>query len=159
MSGLEAIGIAGGLIQIADLGANLSIRLFTFYRQMKTVNKSVQNLSCDVALTSTIMRQLAENLRRDEQEEEKARVCSREAFQTAEEILGQCRGVFGEIERTIERSESESGKRCWRDFIGKAKNVLLLEPDFNVLMGNLERLKSSMLLLLNVIMYGGQVRG
>lgn len=155
---LEAVGTAAGFIQIADLGATLSIRIFTFYRQMKTVNKSIQNLSSDVALTSTIMRQLAENLERDEQEEKTKRVCSREALQTAEEIQDQCRGVFEEIQRTIERSESESGKRCWRDFIGKAKNVLLLEPEFNVLMGNLERLKSSMLLLLNVIMYAGQVR-
>lgn len=56
MSGVEILGIVANLIQIADAGANLSIRLFTFYRQMKAVNKSIQNLSSDVALISTIMR-------------------------------------------------------------------------------------------------------
>lgn len=155
MSGLESLGIAASLIQIADAGANLSIRLFTFYRQIKTVNKSIQNLSSDVALTSTIMRQLAENLHRDEQEE--TRLCSEEAFQTAEDILGQCRSVFKEIEGAIERSEPESGKSRLRDITGRVKNALM-EPDFNILMGDLERLKSSMLLLLHVIMYAGQVR-
>lgn len=32
------------------------------------------------------------------------------------------------------------------------------EPDYNALIENLERLKSNMLLLLNVIMYAGQIR-
>lgn len=92
MPGLETLGIVASLIQIADAGANLSVRLFTFYRQMKAVDKSIQNTSSDVSLTSTIMRQLAENLRRDEQGEE--RLCSSEAFQTAQEMLNQCRVCF-----------------------------------------------------------------
>jgi hypothetical protein len=160
MSGLETLGIVASLIQIADAGANLSVRLFTFCRQVKTVNKSIQNISSDVSLTSTIMRQLAENLRRDEQGEE--RLCSSEAFQTAQEMLNQCLYVFEEIETTIKppvpKPESEgSGRWRLKSAAERAGNALL-EPYFNALIGNLERLKSNMLLLLNVIMYAGQIR-
>lgn len=62
MSGLEAIGAAASIIQIADLGTKLSIKLFTLYLQYKNANQSIQSLSSDVALTCAILRELGKNL-------------------------------------------------------------------------------------------------
>jgi hypothetical protein len=32
MSGLEALGVAASIIQVADLGTKLSVKLFSFYK-------------------------------------------------------------------------------------------------------------------------------
>lgn len=63
MSGLEALGIAASIIQVADLGTKLSVKLFSFYRELKGANESIQNLSSDVAITSATLRELGESLK------------------------------------------------------------------------------------------------
>ena len=49
---LEAIGIAASIIQVAELDTKLSVKLFSFYRELKGANKFIQDLSSDVAITS-----------------------------------------------------------------------------------------------------------
>lgn len=83
MSGLEILGIAASILQIADLGATVSVKLCTFYRQLKSADQSAQSLSSEVALTCSILRQLGENLKQDEQ----TRLYSAQAFDTAQEVL------------------------------------------------------------------------
>lgn len=152
MSGLEAIGIAASIIQIADLGTKLSVKLFTFYRQIQNVNQSIQSLSSDVALTCAILRELGESLKEDEQ----SKLCSPEAHLTAQQVLKQCEDVLRQIQEMINASGC-SGKSRWQQATTKLKNVLN-EPKVGLLKGSLERLKSTMLLLLNVIMFASQVR-
>lgn len=151
MSGLEAVGIAASIIQIADLGTKLSVKLFTFYRKLQNVNQSIQSLSSDVALTCAILRELGESLKQDEQ----SKLCSPEAYRTAQHVLKQCEGVLQQIQKMMNESGS-SGKTRWQQATSRLKNVLN-EPNVDLLRGNLERLKSTMLLLLNVIMYAGQI--
>lgn len=152
MSGLEAVGITAGIIQIADLGTKLSVKLFTSYRRMKNASQSIQNLSSDVALTCAILRELGENLESDEQ----SKLCSDEAFRTARHILTQCEEVVRQIQDMIKHADLPKKSRL-QQAADSFRNVLL-EPDLDPLKQNLERLKSTMLLLLNVIMYAGQVR-
>ncbi|KAL1846518.1 hypothetical protein Plec18170_009097 [Paecilomyces lecythidis] len=155
MSGLEIVGIAASIIQIADLGAKLSVKLCEFYRQIKSANQSIQSLSSDVALTCNILRELGENLKQDEE----TKLCSTGAFDTAQEVLKECESVFTQIRDTIEAQAQEQDparNRFYRAF--RKDSIALIERDLNTLRGNLDRLRSTMLLLLNVIMYAGQVR-
>ena len=152
MSGLEAVGIAASIIQVADLGTKLSVKLFTFYRQVQNANQAIQSLSSDVALTCAILRELGESLKDDEH----IKICSAEAHRTAQHVLNQCEGVLKEIRQMIDDSIRPAGSR-WQQAASKIRNVLN-EPNVDLLKGNLERLKSTMLLLLNVIMYAGQIR-
>ncbi|GAD97034.1 hypothetical protein NFIA_049990 [Paecilomyces variotii No. 5] len=155
MSGLEIIGIAASIIQIADLGAKLSVKLCEFYRQIKVANQSLQSLSSDVALTCNILRDLGENLKQDEE----TQLWSSGAFRTAQEVLKECELVFTHIRNTIEAQVQEqdpSRNRFSRAF--RKVGIALIERDLDMLKGNLDRLRSTMLLLLNVIMYAGQVR-
>lgn len=62
MFGLEVVGIAARIIQIADLGTKLSVKLFSFYRQVQNVNRAIQHPSSDVALTCEILRELGNSL-------------------------------------------------------------------------------------------------
>lgn len=152
MSGLEAIGIAASIIQLADLGTKLSVKLFTFYRQVENANQAIQSLSSDVALTCAILRELGESL----QEDEHSKLCSAEAYRTAQHVLNQCEEVLKKIRQMIDDSVC-SAKSRWQQAASKIRNVLN-EPNVDLLKDNLERLKSTMLLLLNVIMYAGQIR-
>ncbi|KAF7113938.1 hypothetical protein CNMCM5793_006121 [Aspergillus hiratsukae] len=153
MSGLEILGIAASILQIADLGATVSVKLCTFYRQLKAADQSAQSLSSEVALTCSILRQLGENLRQDET----TRLYSAQAFQTAQEVLRECEKVFRRISAAVDESRSDVTKNAIQR-AARRLGFVLMERELDVLRGNLERLKSTMLLLLNVIMYAGQVR-
>ncbi|KAJ9301502.1 hypothetical protein DTO271G3_1637 [Paecilomyces variotii] len=152
MSGLEAIGVAASIIQVADLGTKLSVRLFSLYRRFKDADQSLRDLSSDVALTCAILRELGESIEKDEQ----SKLCSEEAFCTLKSILGQCREVLEQIQNMIDYRNNPQ-KTPLQRVTEKFRNVLL-EPKLDPLKVNLERLKSTMLLLLNVIMYAGQIR-
>jgi hypothetical protein len=152
MSGLEALGIAASIIQVADLGAKLSVRLFSFYHRYKNADQSIQNLSSDVALTCAILRELGEIVEKDEQ----AQLCSEEAFRTLQAILGQARDVLEQIKSMI--SYSDHPRKTPLQQVTQKLRTILREPNLDPLKGNLERLKSTMLLLLNVIMYASQIR-
>ncbi|CAI7595015.1 unnamed protein product [Penicillium crustosum] len=152
MSGLEALGIAASIIQVADLGTKLSVKLFSFYRELKGANESIQNLSSDVAITSAILRELGESLKEDEQ----AKLYSKTAFETLRDVLIQCEDVLKQI-RAMTKYNDCSEKTRLQQITERFRQVLL-EPSLDPLKANLKRLKSTMLLLLNVIMYAGQIR-
>ncbi|KAJ5094448.1 hypothetical protein N7456_010309 [Penicillium angulare] len=152
MSGLEALGVAASIIQVADLGATLSVKLFSFYQRFKSSNDSIQLLSTEIALVSAILRELGDNLKK----EDAAKLCSAEAFRTLNQVLDQSRGILTEIKKLIDDNDQSASGRFQR-ITGKFR-IALLEPDLDRLKGSLERLKSTMLLLLNVISYAVQIR-
>ncbi|CAG8903688.1 unnamed protein product [Penicillium egyptiacum] len=153
MSGLEVVGVIASIIQIADLGAKLSVKLCTFYKTVKVINKSIQELSSDVSLTCSILNELGKTLEQDDQ----TKLCSKQAFSTAQEVLQQCKSVFEEIDTAIEKHSQENEKgRLVRQ--ARKITIAFLGPDLDVLKSNLERLKSTTLLMLHVIMYAGQLR-
>lgn len=153
MSGLEAIGIAASIIQVAELGTKLAVKLCTFYRQVKESNESIQNLSSDVSLTCSILHQLGDSLNEDAE----TRLYSAQAFLTAQEVLEECRRVFDKIDHAVEEQRRDNTKnrvaRVTRKF-----GLALMERDLDAMRTNLERLKSTVLLMLNVIIYAGQIR-
>lgn len=83
MSRLEALGIAASIIQIADIGTKISVKLFSFYRQIKNADQAIQSLSSDVALTCALLRELGETLRTDDQ----SKLYSKEAFQGSRGVI------------------------------------------------------------------------
>lgn len=160
MSGLEVLGVAASIIQIADLGARVSIKLSTFYHKVKQANDNIHNLSTDVALTCTVLKQLGDNLQQDGN----VKLYSPDAFSVAKDIMGECDKVFRQIESAMEDDNStapSANTSAVKYHVRKAARKLhfvFLEPQLSVLQSNLDRLKSTMLLMLNVIIYAGQVR-
>lgn len=69
MSGIEIVGLAASLIQIADIGGKLSVKLFTFTGKVKNANKSIDALSQDIAATGAVLKQLGETLSKDKTSE------------------------------------------------------------------------------------------
>ncbi|CRG92736.1 Deneddylase [Talaromyces islandicus] len=157
MSGLEAVGIVSSIVQIADLGARVALKLCTFCHQVKQAESNIQNLSKDVSLTCSVLRQLGENMRRDDQ----ILLYSQNAFETAQEILDECDRVFREIESAMDRDLSTFASTEFKNpflKLSRKLNFVLKEPHLNLLRTNLDRLKDTMLLMLNVIIYMSQLR-
>jgi hypothetical protein len=154
MSGIEVIGIVASVIQIADLGSRLSVKLWTFSRKVKHADQSIKDISNDVALTCDVLRELGDNLKQDEQ----SKLCSTNAVNTAEGIIQECMKVFRALEGVLDGNfAAELTSSVVKKIPGRFKYPFW-EPQIELMRSNLERLKSTLLLMLNVIIYAGQLR-
>ncbi|OQD62988.1 hypothetical protein PENPOL_c010G03014 [Penicillium polonicum] len=112
------------------------------YVRIQNVNQSIQSLSSDVPLTCATLRELGESLK----DGHHVKLGSAEAYPTAQHVLRQCEEVLEQIQTMIKESDC-SGKSRWKKATSKLWSVLN-EPNVIFLRGNLERLKSTMLLWL-----------
>lgn len=150
MSGLEAIGIVASVVQIADIGCRLSVKLCTFGHKIKHADQNISNISNDVALTCNVLRELGDNFKKDEQ----TKLCNNNAIAAAEKVIAECKKVFTDLESAL---DGDSGKGVLKR-LGRGIKFSLVEPQIELLRSNLERLKSTLLLMLNVIIYAEQLR-
>ncbi|KAJ6037383.1 hypothetical protein N7540_001662 [Penicillium herquei] len=152
MSGLEVVGTVASILQIVELGTKLSLKLSAFYRAAKAANESMKGLSSDVTLTCTILKELAKVLDQDKD----VKAASNSAFETAQKVIDECKLVFEDIRLVIERQERESEQSRLLRTAHKITTAFR-GPDLETLKVNLDRLKSTVLLMLNVMIYAGQV--
>lgn len=161
---MAELGIIASVAHIADVGLRLSIKLYTFGEIVASADRSVLSISKDVSLTSGVLKELGHLLDKDRE----ARTFSENAVQTADGVVKECLEVFREMEDILvkkmpglAKGDGKGGGRT------KRAAVLLerlkwgyLQPKLQLLRSNLDRLKSTLLLLmLNVITYARQVSG
>lgn len=151
MSGVEILGIAAGVLQIAELGGRLSVKLYTFGRKIKNADKNIDSISQEIAATGAVLQQLGNTLKKDDQR----KLCSDEALTTARKLVADCYKVFSELEDSLDgRSSSSKLVSNWKHRL----KYPFLEPQIDLLLSNLERLKSSLLVMLNVLVLAGQIK-
>ncbi|EXJ76440.1 uncharacterized protein A1O5_00948 [Cladophialophora psammophila CBS 110553] len=151
MSGLEIVGLAASVIQIAELGGKLSVRLFTFSRKIKNAHQSIDSISQDIAATGAVLAQLGNELRK----EDNLRLRSPAALATTENLVDSCNKLFTELNEAID--EGGNGHKLIVEF-KKRLRFPFLEPQIELLRSNLERLKTSLLVILNVLILAEQLR-
>jgi hypothetical protein len=153
MSGIEILGVAASVLQIADLGGKLSVRLFTFSRKIKNADKSIDTVSRDIAATGAVLQQLGSELQKDK----KLRCCSNKAVETTEKLIMDCKTIFQELNDALEGVQKESnGRKIILGWQGRIKWPFV-EANVEQLRLNLESLKSSLLVMLNVLILAGQI--
>ncbi|KAL3443297.1 hypothetical protein BJX65DRAFT_311977 [Aspergillus insuetus] len=118
------------------------------WNRVKNMSLAAAVLLRDVALTCNVMRQRGESLGEDND----ARLCSAEAFQTAREVLAECQGVFKTVDDAITPFGEATMFHWLRHRVSQRAAKARRDPQLVVLGSSLERLKSTMLLMLNVIM-------
>lgn len=151
MSGIEIVSIAASVLQLADLGGRLSVKLFTFSRKIKNADKSIASISAEIAQTGSILQQLGNELNKDD----KLRLCSAEAVATAKVLVDECYKIFDELNDSLDaRLPKNKVVAAWKQKL----NFPLIEPQVDLLRTNLERLKSSLLVMLNVLIFAEQLR-
>ncbi len=163
---MAELGIIASVVQIADVGLRLSIKLYTFGEIVASADRSVISISKDVSLTSGVLKELGQILDKDKE----TRTFSENAVQTADGVVKECLGVFREMENILVKKMPSLATGDGRDGKGgertKRAMVMLerlkwgyLQPKLELLRSNLDRLKSTLLLMLNVITYARQVSG
>lgn len=168
---MAEIGLVASVIQIADTGIKLSITLYTFAETVLTADKSIKEIASDVSLTSSVLEELGQNLKKDQ----KSRLCSDNAVRTAEGIVKECGIIFKQINETLQttlnkikppagggkgKGKGKDGAQGGRTMAVAALERLkwpFLQPKMQLLRSNLDRLKSTLVLMLNVITYARKV--
>jgi hypothetical protein len=168
MSGIEILGIAASVIQIADAGARLSQKLFVFTRKVKSADRTIQDISNEIAATGAALRELGEALSEDKY----ATLGSRHSIDQTSQIVADCWKVFSDINESIGGDKIVKGTEASNE---KSSNVIakfnkpsftfkqrfmfpFIEPQINMLRTKLESLKSSLVLMLQVLLLAEQVR-
>jgi len=154
MSGMELVGLAASVIQIADLGGRLSVTLFTFTRKVKNANKNIDALCQELAGTGAVLRQLAETLSNDEH----LHLCSQEAITTATALAEGTKKAFVKLQAFVTDDGSTGCQNRPAFSLKQRIKFPFLEPHIDQLRANLERLKSSLRVILNVLIFAELLR-
>lgn len=154
---LAAIGIVASVAQLADYGFKLSVKLFTFSQAVLTADASIKGISNDVSLTSTVLQELGHIIKADE-----LRVVSTGAIEATRQTVKECMKVFEQLNDALDKSLGNLGERGE----GKVKRGTIAierlkwpfkQPKMELLRSNLERLKASLALMLQVLSYATDV--
>lgn len=154
---MAELALVASIVQIADVGCRLSLRLYTFGETVASADRSILGISKDVSLTCTVLQELGTVIKGDS-----ARICSNNATQTAEKVVQECSNVFEEMDGLLLRKVPKlvDGNT---DKQGRAGRILerlrwpTIKGKVELLNLNLDRLKSTLTLMLNVIIYAQQM--
>ena len=151
---MAELAAVASIIQIADVGFRLSVRLYQFAETVANADKAIHFTSKDVALTSSVLKEVGEVLRNDQS----FRTYSSEAVKTATAIVTECSNVFQDMDKILaDRVPGISSRSAGR---GSRASMTLerfkwpyWQPKIQLLRSNLDRLRSTLSVMLNVIIY------
>ena len=142
---MAEIGIVASVIQLAGAGFKLSVGLYAFAETVSSADKDIKHIAKEVSLTSAVLNELGDSLRDDSQKS----IISDNAIRTAGDIVRECSTIFSDINIALEKG---AGKGTGKFSLGKLKWPFL-QPKMDLLRSNLERLKSTLILMLHVLAY------
>lgn len=150
---MAELGLIAAVVQVVDVGIRLSEKLYTFGQTVASADESILFISKDISHTCSILRTIEHSLKRDC----KAELYSRNAVSTAETIVKECLAIFREMDSALSKKITRIG------LDGNSSRVAItalerlrwpfLKPKMMLLWSNLDKLKSSLLLMLNVFIY------
>lgn len=158
---LAVLGVVAAVAQLADYGFKLSVKLFTFGEAVYTADKSVRRISNDVSLTSTVLKDLSEVLKIDNSPH-----VSDRAIDAAQQTVKECLTVFKELDDALTKSLGNLGMLKDTEDKSKAKKSTmalerlkwpLKQQKMELLSRNLDRLKASLTLMLQVLSYARDI--
>ena len=145
----DPLSITASILGVAGAGTKLATTLYTYAETAFHADKSLKNIAQDVSLTSAVINELAQVLKH----EDGPRICSESAVQTAQSTIDGCRDVFEEINAAFKRSLRASPSTKTR--ISTLGRLMwpLKEQRLELIRSNLDKLKSTLTLMLQVLQY------
>lgn len=150
----DGLSIAASAIQLADSGFKLYGALSQYIKDYVDANKHVRRLADEVRTTSWALQQLGAVLKEDDD----IKLCKPEAISETEAALSGCQTAFDEVSDIIKEfiptsisslKDGIPGSKRWKWPLKKAKVQLLL--------AQLERLKTTLLLVFKVLSYASKL--
>ena len=150
---MAEIGLIASVLQVADIGVRLSAEIYTLCHAAVDADESITFISNDISHTSAILRELGQCLEKDHE----AQLRSENAFHTIKTIVKECRIVSEEIDQALMDKTTQIGLN---GNSGQTELTILerftwrfIQPKIELLSNKLDRLKSTLHLMLNVIIY------
>ena len=155
---MAELALLASIVQIADTGYRLSVKLYTSGEAISSADRTIITISKDISLTSTVLKELGEILRRDQ--EEKDRICSENLIQTAGNTVKECLDAFEELDKMILKNmpNLSQGHRATRATMALERlKWPFIQPRVQLLRGSLDMLRANISLMLNVLIYARHV--
>lgn len=154
---MAELGIIASIIQIADVGLRLCLRLYTFGETVASADRSISAISNDVSLTSSVLKELGRTMGG-----EKGRIYSDNAVKTAETVVKECSKVFQEMESLLlnkvpQLHSAPTNRKSSAAILLERLHWPAIKGKIEFMRSNLDRMKSTLTLMLNVIIYAQQV--
>lgn len=135
MSGLEAIGIAASIIQVADTGIRLAENIYAYTDSVRSADRTLSKIAGDVRLTANLVNHVGSLFNN----EEFAAGAGEKELRTANGCIKRCETAYGEVESYLRKAR-------------KSKWIFpLREKKLDILNARLEQLKSDLHLMLSVV--------
>jgi len=157
---ITALGVVASVAQLADYGFKLSVKLFAYSEAVYKADESMKSISSDVSLTSTVLKELCQIIKSDE-----SRVVSNGAIEATAQTVKECLAVFEQLNDALDKSMGSVGleivqgkKKVKRGTVAFEKlKWPFKQPKMELLRSNLDRLKASLTLMLQVLSYARDV--
>jgi hypothetical protein len=176
----DPLSITASVLGVAGAGIKLATTLYAYSDTAFKADRSVRTIAADVSLTASVLSELGTLLQTDSADH----LISVTALDTTGRTVKGCKECFEEIDEAIgkllgegkprkkDENENENEKRRGANSgansgarqpsgmsVWKRMKWPLMEPHMRLLQSNLDRLKSTLLLMLNVITYARKLSG
>ncbi|KAK5173453.1 uncharacterized protein LTR77_002134 [Saxophila tyrrhenica] len=145
----EPFSLATGAIQVAGAGLQLAKTLYEFIDTVKTAHKHINTIAVEVKLTSSVLQHLGTLLKDHESE----KLCSAAIVADAGSAFKGCGDAFREIDEAFRPMIRQASSRATGLSISALWAWPLKKGKLETLQANLERLKTTLLLMLSVVSY------
>lgn len=143
----EPFSIVTGAVQVAGAGFQLAKTLYTCARNIRDAEKEINVVATEVKLTSTVLENLAAVLENENVND----ICSVTLQADAQAAMDGCKTAFNELDRALRSATKTTANGTTRiSFSGRAKWPLN-QSKMKILQSNLERLKTTLSLMLDVL--------
>ncbi|KAK0258498.1 hypothetical protein LTS09_006757 [Friedmanniomyces endolithicus] len=153
----DGLSIAASAIQVADAGFKLYGALSQYIRDYVDANKHVRRLADEVRTTSWALQQLGALLKEDDD----IKLCKPAAIGETEAALKGCQRAFDEVSDIIKgflpSSKPDGSGVIARSSISNRWKWPLKTAKVQLLLAQLERLKTTLLLIFKVITYASKL--
>jgi hypothetical protein len=141
---MAEIGLIASVIQVAGAGLKLSQTLYQYADTVASADRRIKDIAKDVELTSFVIDELGHVFRQDES----SVLLSKNAVKTANETVRECSTVFTELDTALKKSQKNKLGRFMLPF---------RESKINLLRDHIDKLKSTLQLLMQVLTHAHQV--
>src|SRR4051812_24071593 len=96
---IAVVGIIASLVQLADYGFELSVKLFSYSKAVSCAYRKIESLSNEVSATSTVLKVLGDILREDE-----ANYINKTAVEVTQGLVKECFVVFKSLAKILDEA-------------------------------------------------------
>ena len=150
---MAELGLIAAVVQVADVGIRLGKNLYNFGQTVASADESIVFISKDISHTCSILKTLGQSLEKDHE----GHLYSPNAIKTAETIVEECLEIFQEMDGILMKKITRSGLggNSSRAAVVALERLKwpFLKPKMMLLWNHLDKLKSSLQLMLSVFLY------